>query len=117
MVTSIPRKQRKRHFNAPLHIKQNKVSAPVSKDLRETTGKRTMRVKKDYLVKLMRGNNKGKEGKVTRVVLKPGKIYVEGVTTNKADGTEIQIPVDPSNVMIIKVGSSKKSTDENKEKV
>lgn len=106
MVTSIPKKQRKMHFNAPLHIKQNKVSAHVSKDLKETTGKKTMRVKKDYQVQVMRGEHKGKKGKVLRVILKHSKIYVEGVTTNKADGKEAQIPIDPSNVMIIKVGST-----------
>jgi ribosomal protein uL24 len=106
MVTSIPRKQRKRHFNAPLHIKQNKVSAHVSKDLRTTTGKKTMRVKKDYQVEVVRGEHKGKKGKVLRVILKPCKIYVEGVVKNKADGKEAQIPIDPSNVIIIKVGST-----------
>ena len=112
--SSIPRKQRKRHFNAPLHIKQNKVSAPVSKELKETTGKKTMRVKKDYQVEILRGSNKGKKGKVLRVVLKPCKIYIEGINTNKADGKEALIPIDPSNVRIIKVGSTKTPTSEKK---
>jgi large subunit ribosomal protein L24 len=117
MVTSIPRKQRKNHFNAPLHIKQNKVCASVSNDLKATTGKKTMRVKKNYQVEVLRGENKGKKGKVTRVILKTCKIYIDGVTTNKADGKEANIPLDPSNVRIIKVDSKKTeptSTSENK---
>lgn len=108
MVTSIPRKQRKLHFNAPLHIKQNKVSAHVSKDLKSVTGKRTMRVKKGYTVKILRGESKGKEGVVTRVVLKHFKIYIEGVMARKVDGKEIQIPIDPSNVLIMKINTDKK---------
>lgn len=104
--SSIPKKQRKRHFNAPLHIKQNKVSAPVSKELKSTTGKKTMRVKKDYTVEILRGEHRGKKGKVLRVILKPCKIHVEGVVKNKADGKEAQIPIEPSNVRIIKIGSA-----------
>jgi large subunit ribosomal protein L24 len=52
----------------------------------------------------MRGEFAGHEGKVVEVDMKKIRIYVEGVTRRKADGTEVYVPIHPSNVMIIELG-------------
>jgi large subunit ribosomal protein L26e len=41
------RKNRKRHFNAPSHIKRKLMSAPLSKELRVKYNVRSMPVRKD----------------------------------------------------------------------
>jgi ribosomal protein L24 len=51
----------------------------------------------------MRGDHKGFEGKVTRVDRNKYRIYVEGLTREKVDGTTIFIPIHPSKVMITKL--------------
>jgi ribosomal protein L24 len=48
----------------------------------------------------MRGDNKGFAGKITRVDRGKYRIYVEGLTREKVDGTAIFVPVHPSKVMI-----------------
>jgi large subunit ribosomal protein L24 len=48
----------------------------------------------------MRGDRKGLEGKVTTVVRKKYRIFVEGVTREKVDGTTTFVPIHPSKVMI-----------------
>jgi ribosomal protein L24 len=48
----------------------------------------------------MRGDHKGLEGKVTRIDKRKYKIYVEGLTREKVDGTTIFMPIHPSKVMI-----------------
>jgi len=48
----------------------------------------------------MRGDRKGLEGKVTRVDRKEYRIFVEGVTREKVDGTTTFVPIHPSKVMI-----------------
>jgi len=48
----------------------------------------------------MRGDRKGLEGKVTRVDRKKYRIFVEGVTREKVDGTTTFVPIHPSKVMI-----------------
>lgn len=48
----------------------------------------------------MRGDRKGLEGKVTRVDRKNYRIFVEGVTREKVDGTTAFVPIHPSKVMI-----------------
>jgi large subunit ribosomal protein L24 len=52
----------------------------------------------------MRGEFAGTEGKVLEVDLKKARILVEGVTTTKMDGTEVSVPIHPSNVMITSLG-------------
>jgi large subunit ribosomal protein L24 len=48
----------------------------------------------------MRGDKKGTEGKVTRVNRQKYRMYVEGVTREKVDGSTTLIPIHPSKVMI-----------------
>jgi len=48
----------------------------------------------------MRGDRKGLEGKVTRVDRKNYRIFIEGVTREKVDGTTAFVPIHPSKVMI-----------------
>ncbi|MGB3907496.1 MAG: 50S ribosomal protein L24 [Methanomethylovorans sp.] len=100
MVTNQPRKQRKIRYNAPLHLRQKYMGAPLSKELREKYGRRTAKVIVGDTVKIMRGDHAGTTGKVEAVSLKNGTIVVEGVSVSKADGTEVPRPIYPSNVTI-----------------
>jgi len=95
-----PRKQRKRFFNAPAHIRHKLMSAPLSPELARSRGVRSMPVRKGDTVRIMRGDNKGFEGKVSRVALKEFRIYMEGLTREKVDGTNIFLPIHPSKVQI-----------------
>ena len=95
-----PNKQRKYRSNAPLHIRGKFMHAHLSKELRDKYKKRSVRVRKGDSVKIVRGNFKGKVGKVERVDLKNLKIFVSGVDLTKSDGTKKQIPIDPSNVVL-----------------
>ena len=95
-----PGKQRKRLFNAPAHIRHRLMSAPLSSELAASRGAKTLPVRKGDTVRIMRGDNKGFEGKVSRVALKEYRIYMEGLTREKVDGTNIFLPIHPSKVQI-----------------
>ena len=99
-----PRKQRKVFFNLPLHLRWHLLNAPLSPELRKELGIKRLPVRKGDVVRIMRGDWKGHEGKVVEVDLKRVAIYVEGVTVKKADGTERYYPIHPSKVMIVKLG-------------
>nr|CAD7200687.1 unnamed protein product [Timema douglasi] len=47
LVTASRRKNRKRHFQAPSHIKRRLMSAPLSKELRQKYNVRSMPIRKD----------------------------------------------------------------------
>lgn len=106
--SSKPGKQRKALFNAPLHLRHKLLTAPLSRELREKYGIRRLPVRKGDVVRIMRGDWKGHEGKVVRVDLKKVRIYVEGVQRKKVDQTPVYYPTHPSKVMIIKLDLSDK---------
>jgi large subunit ribosomal protein L24 len=95
-----PRKQRKYRYNAPLHVKKKFMSSQLLKELKTKYNKKSVRVVKGDTVKVMRGQFKGKIGKVSKVDYQKIKIYVEGVELIKKDGNKVQYPIHPSNLMI-----------------
>ncbi len=106
-----PRKQRKGRYQSPLNIKQKLMSSCLDKSLRTEYNKRNTSVIKGDTVKVLRGDSKGKEGVVSKVNLKRNVLYIEGITTTKANGSEILKPIHPSNVMIIKFDMKDKTRD------
>jgi large subunit ribosomal protein L24 len=95
-----PGKQRKRLYNAPAHLRHKFMAAPLSQELISSKGAKTLPVRKGDTVRIMRGDNKGFEGKVSRIDLKRYRIFIEGLTREKVDGTNIFVSVHPSKVMI-----------------
>jgi len=98
-----PRKQRKYTANAPLHIKKKLVSVNLSKDLRKKYGKRNIPVRKNDIVRIMKGKFKKKKGKVSEVKLKKSKIIIEGIQVKKQDGSKVNFPMKASNLQIIEL--------------
>ncbi|MCZ7398478.1 MAG: 50S ribosomal protein L24 [Candidatus Methanoperedens sp.] len=103
MVSSQPRKQRKSRYQAPLHKRHKLLGAMLSPELAEKHGIKSIPVRTGDTVKVLRGDHKGKEGKVAKVNLTKMTITVDGVSVTKSDGTEVPRPVQPSNVMITKL--------------
>ncbi|AGK60153.1 LSU ribosomal protein L24P [Archaeoglobus sulfaticallidus PM70-1] len=100
-----PRKQRRWLYKtSKLHERHRLLNATLSKELRKKYGRRTIRIKKGDKVRIMRGEFAGQEGKVIEVDMKRLRIKVDGVTTTKVDGTEVAVPIHPSNVMIVSLG-------------
>jgi len=98
--TTQPRKQRKMLYQAPSHIRYKHFTAPLSSSLRASHNVGSLPVRSGDTVRIMRGDRKGLEGKVTRVDRKKYKIFVEGVSREKVDGTTTFVPIHPSKVMI-----------------
>jgi large subunit ribosomal protein L24 len=96
-----PRKQRKFLYTAPLHIRRKLMSAHLSKELRQQYKRRSLPIRKGDEVLIMRGEFKKRTGKVARVDLKNYRVYVEGITRKRTVGTEVQVPIHPSNLQII----------------
>jgi len=98
--TTQPRKQRKMLYQAPAHIRYKHFSAPLSSSLKTSHNVGSLPVRSGDTVRIMRGDRKGLEGKVTRVDRNKYRIFVEGVTREKVDGTTTFVPIHPSKVMI-----------------
>lgn len=107
-----PRKQRKYLANAPLHTKRNFASVNLSRDLRKKHFLRNITVRKNDLVKVMRGKFKKKQGKVIKVDYTKNKIFIEGIQIKKQDGSKINAPIQPSNLQIVELNLDDKKRND-----
>jgi large subunit ribosomal protein L24 len=98
-----PRKQRRRVRNAALHERKNLLKCRLDEFLQEEYGLRSLVIKKGDLVRIMRGQFRDTEGKVTNVSYKNGLVYLDNTTITKADGKEASVPIHPSNLMLVKL--------------
>jgi len=95
-----PRKQRKFRANAPLHLRRKMISVSLSKNLREKHDKRNFPVRKGDNVSIMRGEFKGKSGKIESVNMKKMKVVIDGIYRTKKDGSKVAVMFEPSNLQI-----------------
>nr|XP_033815977.1 60S ribosomal protein L26-like [Geotrypetes seraphini] len=115
-VTSDCSKNRKRHFNAPSHVRRKIMSSPLSKELRQKYNVRSMPIRKDDEVQVVRGHYKGQQiSKVVQVYRKKYVIYIERV--QKANGTTVCVGIHPSKVITrLKLDKDRKKILERKAK-
>lgn len=64
---------------------------------------RAVPIRKDDEVQVVRGNYKGREGKVVQVYRKKWVIHIERITREKVNGATVNVGVDPSKVVITKL--------------
>jgi large subunit ribosomal protein L24 len=95
-----PRKQRKYLANAPTHIRHKFISANLTKELRKKYGKRNFPLRKGDSIVIMRGEFKGKAGKIEAVDLKKLRVMIGGIYRTKKDGTKVSVYFDNSNLQI-----------------
>lgn len=77
-----------------------KFSSPLSAELRERYGLKSVRPRKGDSVRIVRGEFLGVEGKVTQVFPKDGRLSVEGVSREKQKGGTAPVPIESSKVII-----------------
>ena len=77
-----------------------KFGSSLSSELREKHARRSVRPRVGDTVRIVRGEYKDIEGKVTNVDSKLGVINVEGVTHEKLKGGTAPVPIHSSNVLI-----------------
>jgi len=87
-------------YIAPLHLASKQVSASLAEELQGKYHKHSARVIEGDTVKVMRGEFKGIEGKVTHVSVEKRGIAIEGIKREKLKGGNVDIYIHSSNVMI-----------------
>jgi len=79
------------------------MSAPLSKELREKYHVRSLPIRKDDEVVVVRGTYKGREGKVVQCYRKKYVIHIERVNKEKVNGSSVPVGIHPSKVVINKL--------------
>merc|ERR1711887_498474 len=102
-VSSSRRKSRKAHFTAPSSVRRKIMSAHLDKTLSNKYHVKSMPIRKDDEVIVVRGSHRGREGKVIQVYRKKYVIHIERVTREKSNGSTVNVGIHPSNVSITKL--------------
>jgi len=102
-ATSSRRKSRKAHFSAPSHLRRKLMSAPLSKELRGKYNVRSIPVRKDDEVQVVRGHYKGQQGKIIACYRKKWVIHIERLQHDKANGATVSVGFHPSKVEVVKL--------------
>ncbi len=98
-----PSKQRKMIYQAPDHVRHKLLAAHLSPELRGTHVIKNFPVRTGDTVRVMRGDHKGFEGKISQIDRKKYRVYIEGLTREKVDGTAIFVAIHPSKIMITRL--------------
>merc|ERR1711955_22819 len=96
-------------FNKMVTSSRRKImSAPLSKDLRQKHNVRSMPIRKDDEVQVVRGHYKSQQvGKVVQVYRKKFVIHIERIQKEKANGASVHVGIHPSKVVLIKLKMDK----------
>ena len=86
-MASARSKSRKAHFTAPSNVRRKIMSASLSKELREKHSCRSLPVRKEDTVQVIRGMYKGREGKIITCYRKKFVVHIEKLTREKVNGT------------------------------
>jgi large subunit ribosomal protein L24 len=87
-------------LHLPKHHLDKMLGAALADELREQYKKRTVRVVKGDSVMVVRGEYKGRGGKVEEVNTERGTLHIEGMQREKIRGGQVKVPIHASNVKI-----------------
>lgn len=99
-VSSSRRTQRKNLYSAPSNIRRKIMSCRLSKELRTEHKVRNLPVRKNDVVKILKGKAKNKSGKITAVYRRKWCIHVDKISRDKQNGQPVNLPIKPSNCVI-----------------
>ncbi len=96
-----PSKQRKYRRNAPKHVKDKLLSARLSDEIRDELETKTLPLRRGDRVQVMTGEFEGSKGIIRNIDREEQKVYIDGLSKNRQDGTEIHVPFAPSNLQVV----------------
>lgn len=102
-VSSSRSKARKAHFTSSSVERRVILSAPLSKELRKEYNIKSLPIRQNDEVLVVRGSKKGSEGKVNSVYRLKFGVQVEKLEKEKSNGATVPINVHPSKVVITKL--------------
>lgn len=91
-----------------IKLSNNNLQSLLSKTLRKKHKRRNLRLRIGDMVKVMRGEYKGVDGKILKILLKKSKISIEGIKREKSKGEKVNVNIHSSNVVITSINTDDK---------
>ncbi len=87
-------------YRATYTTRSKQLGSHLSKDLQKKYGKRSIRITLGDTVKVIRGEYRGIDGKVSKIEVAGSNISIEGIKKEKARGDKFDILIPASNVIV-----------------
>jgi len=91
-----------------IKLSNNNLKSLLSKELRKKYKQRNLRLRIGDMVKIMRGEYKGVDGKVLKILLNKSKISIDGIKREKSKGEKVNVNIHSSNVVITSLNTDDK---------
>ena len=96
------------NYQAVQQIRSKRIGTNMSKQLRQKYTHRSIRVVTGDTVKVVRGEYKGIEGKVTKIIIDKSSVAIEGIKKEKLKGGKFDVLIHSSNVIITSLNTDDK---------
>ncbi len=87
-------------YRASHVLKSKQVSSHLSKELKKKFSKNSIRIVEGDSVKIVRGEFKGVDGKVSKISIQKNSLVIEGVKKEKTKGEKFDVHIHSSNVIV-----------------
>lgn len=87
-------------YKATFHTRSKQLGSQLSEDLRKKYGKKSVRVIQGDSIKIVRGEFKGVDGKISKVSTKKSSVAIEGVKKEKTKGDKFDVYIHTSNLIV-----------------
>jgi len=87
-------------YNPTFHTRSKQLSSQLSEELRKKYGKKSVRVIEGDSIKIVRGEFKGVDGKISKISTKKSSVAVEGVKKEKTKGDKFDVYIHTSNLLV-----------------
>ena len=95
-------------YQATFQTRNKQLGSALSKELRKKYGKRSVRVIEGDSVKILRGEFKGVEGKISNVSTQKNSVAIEGVKKEKTKGDKFDVYIHTSNFVVTSINTDDK---------
>ena len=87
-------------YRATFNVKSKQLTSPLSNELRKKYSKKSIRVVEGDSVKIVRGEFKGVDGKISEVSTAKNSVAIEGIKKEKTKGDKFDVYIHTSNLLV-----------------
>lgn len=95
-------------YQASLQVKSKQLGSALSKDLAKKYGKKSVRVMEGDSIKIVRGEFKGVDGKVSKISMQKSAVAIEGIKKEKTKGDKFDVYIHTSNLLVTSLNGDDK---------
>ena len=95
-------------YKATYKTRSKQLGSALSKDLQKKYGKRSVRTVEGDSVKIVRGEFKGVDGKISEVSTQKNSVAIEGIKKEKTKGDKFDVYIHTSNLVVTALNTDDK---------